>query len=121
MIRAAELHDIGMVAIPDEILHKRGPLSDAEWALMRKHTMIGERVGAAPAMRQVAKVVRATHEHWNGSGYPDGLAGEEITPWARIILDLRRLQGDDRGAPLQRADQRQGGDRDSAGGSRHPV
>ncbi len=54
---------------------------------MRKHTMIGERVlGAAPAMSQVAKIVRATHEHWNGSGYPDGLAGEEITFWARIIL-----------------------------------
>ncbi len=87
LVRAAELHDIGMVAIPDEILHKRGSLSDAEWALMRKHTMIGERVlGAAPAMRQVAKIVRATHEHWNGGGYPDGLAGEEITLWARIIL-----------------------------------
>jgi len=87
LIRAAELHDIGMVAIPDEILHKRGPLSDAEWALMRKHTMIGERVlAAAPAMGQVAKIVRATHEHWNGGGYPDGLVGEEITLWARIIL-----------------------------------
>jgi two-component system, cell cycle response regulator len=87
LVRAAELHDIGKVAIPDEILHKRGPLTDAEWALMRKHTVIGERVlTAAPAMNQVAKLVRATHEHWDGSGYPDGLAGEEIPLGSRIIL-----------------------------------
>ena len=87
LVRAAELHDIGKVAIPDEILHKRGPLSDDEWTLMRKHTVIGERVlAAAPAMNQVAKVVRGTHEHWDGSGYPDGLTGEEIPLEARIIL-----------------------------------
>jgi HD-GYP domain-containing protein (c-di-GMP phosphodiesterase class II) len=75
------------VAIPDEILHKREPLTEAEWALMRKHTVIGERVlAAAPAMNQVAKIVRATHERWDGSGYPDGLKGEEIPLGARIIL-----------------------------------
>jgi diguanylate cyclase (GGDEF)-like protein len=87
LVRAAELHDIGKVAIPDEILHKKGPLTDAEWALLRKHTVIGERVlTAAPAMNQVAKLVRSTHEHWDGSGYPDGLAGEEIPLGSRIIL-----------------------------------
>jgi HD-GYP domain-containing protein (c-di-GMP phosphodiesterase class II) len=87
LVRAAELHDIGKVAIPDEILHKSGRLTDAEWALMRKHTVIGERVlSAAPAMSQVARLVRSTHERWDGSGYPDGLAGEEIPLGSRIIL-----------------------------------
>jgi len=87
LTRAGELHDIGKVAIPDEILHKAGPLSDEEWELMRKHTVIGERVlAAAPAMQEVAKLVRSTHEHWDGSGYPDGLAGEEIPLGARMIL-----------------------------------
>lgn len=87
LVRAAEMHDIGKVAIPDEILHKEGPLTDAEQALMRKHTLIGERVlAAAPALREVATVVRSTHEHWDGSGYPDKLAGESIPLGARIIL-----------------------------------
>jgi diguanylate cyclase (GGDEF)-like protein len=87
LVRAAELHDIGKVAIPDEILHKSGRLTEAEWALMQKHTVIGERVlSAAPAMSQVAKLVRSTHERWDGSGYPDGLAGEEIPLGSRIVL-----------------------------------
>jgi diguanylate cyclase (GGDEF)-like protein len=87
LVRAAELHDIGKVAIPDEILQKRGDLTGAEWALMRKHTLIGERVlSAAPAMSEVAKLVRSTHERWDGGGYPDGLAGEEIPLGSRIIL-----------------------------------
>jgi two-component system, cell cycle response regulator len=87
LVRAAEMHDIGKVAIPDEILRKPGPLSNAERELMRKHTEIGERVlFAAPALREVGKVVRSTHEHWDGSGYPDGLAGEEIPLAARLIL-----------------------------------
>jgi len=87
LVRAAELHDIGKVAIPDEILHKSDRLTEVEWALMRKHTVIGERVlSAAPAMSQVAKLVRSTHERWDGSGYPDGLAGEEIPLGSRIIL-----------------------------------
>jgi diguanylate cyclase (GGDEF)-like protein len=87
LVRAAELHDIGKVAIPDGVLQKRGQLSEEEWALMHKHTVIGERVlAAAPAMSQVAKLVRSTHERWDGGGYPDGLAGEEIPLGSRIIL-----------------------------------
>jgi diguanylate cyclase (GGDEF)-like protein len=85
--RAAEMHDIGKVAIPDEILRKPGPLDGPEMELMRKHTEIGERVlYAAPALRAVGKVVRSTHEHWDGSGYPDGLAGVEIPVASRIVL-----------------------------------
>jgi two-component system, cell cycle response regulator len=85
--RAAELHDIGSIAIPDEILRKPGPLDDIEWELMRKHTLIGERIiGASPSLAPVARLVRSSHERWDGAGYPDGLAGEEIPLGARIIL-----------------------------------
>lgn len=84
--QAAELHDLGKVAIPDAILFKPGPLTDGEWAFIRRHTVIGERIaGAAPALRRVAKLVRSTHENVDGSGYPDGLAGEQIPLGSRII------------------------------------
>jgi HD-GYP domain-containing protein (c-di-GMP phosphodiesterase class II) len=83
---AASLHDIGKVAIPDAILGKRGHLDEEEWAFIRSHTEIGERIlAAAPALRPAAKLVRASHESWDGSGYPDGLAGEDIPLGARII------------------------------------
>ena len=84
--RAAELHDVGKVAIPDEILAKEGTLDDAEWAFIRRHTIIGERILlAAPALRPVAGLVRSTHERWDGGGYPDGLAGEEIPLGSRVV------------------------------------
>ncbi|HST39103.1 MAG TPA: diguanylate cyclase [Conexibacter sp.] len=84
--RAAELHDIGKIAVPEAVLHKPGPLDDDEWRLMRQHTVIGDRIlSASPAMRQVALLVRASHERWDGGGYPDGLAGEAIPLGARIV------------------------------------
>jgi diguanylate cyclase (GGDEF)-like protein len=87
LVRAAEMHDIGKIAIPDEILHKKGPLTEAEEDLVHKHTLIGERVlAAAPALREVAKVVRSSHENWDGSGYPDGLSDARIPLAARVIL-----------------------------------
>jgi diguanylate cyclase (GGDEF)-like protein len=83
---AAELHDVGKVAIPDDILNKPGPLDDDEWAFMRRHTLIGERiVAAAPALSAVAKLVRASHERWDGGGYPDRTSGEDTPLGARII------------------------------------
>jgi len=83
--QAAELHDVGKMAIPEQILAKAGPLDD-EWAFVRRHPLIGERIiGAAPALAQAAKLVRATHERVDGSGYPDGLAGEDIPLIARIV------------------------------------
>jgi two-component system cell cycle response regulator len=85
--RAAELHDVGKVAIPDAILDKPGPLNEQEWQFMRQHTVQGERIiSSAPALAHVAKIVRSSHEHFDGSGYPDGLAGEEIPLGSRIIL-----------------------------------
>jgi diguanylate cyclase (GGDEF)-like protein len=84
--RAAELHDIGKSGIPDSILCKKGPLDDDEWAFMHRHTIIGERiVKAAPALAPAAELVRASHEHFDGNGYPDGLKGEEIPIGSRII------------------------------------
>ena len=90
MVRAvrqgAELHDIGKLAIPDTILNKPGPLDDSEWGFMRRHTLVGERIlAAAPALVDVAKLVRSSHEHWDGAGYPDGLAAGEIPLGARVI------------------------------------
>ncbi|HEY2637017.1 MAG TPA: HD domain-containing phosphohydrolase, partial [Solirubrobacteraceae bacterium] len=83
---AAELHDVGKVAIPETILDKPGPLDAAERAFMHRHTIIGERiVAAAPALARAARLVRSSHEFWNGRGYPDGLAGEEIPLGARVV------------------------------------
>ena len=84
---AALLHDIGKVAIPDRILLKPGKLDAAEWELMREHPAIGERIlRAIPGMGAVARIVRHEHEHFDGSGYPDGLHGEDIPIGSRIIL-----------------------------------
>jgi diguanylate cyclase (GGDEF)-like protein len=84
--QTAELHDVGKMAIPDEVLDKPGLLTEDEWRLIREHTIVGERiVSAAPALGQVAKLVRATHEHFDGAGYPDGLVGEQIPLEARIV------------------------------------
>jgi diguanylate cyclase (GGDEF)-like protein/putative nucleotidyltransferase with HDIG domain len=84
---AALLHDIGKVGIPDEILHKPGPLDEHEWELMRQHPVIGERIlRAIPGLGGVARIVRHEHERWDGGGYPDGLTGKEAPVGSRIIL-----------------------------------
>jgi two-component system cell cycle response regulator len=84
--QAAELHDVGKLAIPDEILGRPGRLDPEDWAFVRRHPLIGERIiGAAPALAAAAKLVHSTHERFDGSGYPDGLAGDQIPLGARII------------------------------------
>ena len=84
---AALLHDVGKISVPKEIVNKPGPLDDAEWEIMRQHTIEGEtmlkRVGGVLA--NVGSIVRSSHEHYDGSGYPDGLAGEKIPIEARIV------------------------------------
>jgi len=80
------LHDIGKVAIPDGILHKPEPLTEEERRLMRTHPIVGyEILTAVPFLEDAAAVVRSHHEHFDGSGYPDGLAGERIPLAARIF------------------------------------
>ena len=80
------LHDIGKVAIPDSILHKPEPLSPEETALMRRHPVIGSEILEDIGFLEEAKlVVRHHHERWDGEGYPDGLAGEEIPLSARVF------------------------------------
>jgi two-component system, cell cycle response regulator len=85
--RASELHDVGKIAIPDAILNKTTPLDDEEWEFIRQHTILGERiVSAAPSLESVGRLIRASHERWDGKGYPDGLPGEKIPLAARIIF-----------------------------------
>ena len=99
---AAQLHDIGKIAIPDSILMKPEPLSDTEWAFMKRHTIIGERiVSAAPALGSAAMLIRSSHERWDGAGYPDGMAGEEIPIAARVLFVCDAYEAMVSGRPYQ--------------------
>ena len=83
---AAHLHDVGKLRVPQHILWKAGPLSESEWALVRLHPVWGaEMVAAIPGLEAVALIVRCHHERWDGSGYPQGLSGEQIPLASRII------------------------------------
>jgi putative nucleotidyltransferase with HDIG domain len=83
---AARLHDLGKIGVPDVILHKPGRLTPAEWEVMRKHPGWGaEALASVPGGAAVAAAVRGHHERWDGRGYPDELAGEEIPIASRII------------------------------------
>jgi HD-GYP domain-containing protein (c-di-GMP phosphodiesterase class II) len=84
---AALLHDVGKIAVPNEIINKKGPLDDAEWEIVRQHTIEGERMlkRIGGVLAEVGRIVRASHEDFDGSGYPDGLAGEEIPIEARVV------------------------------------
>jgi diguanylate cyclase (GGDEF)-like protein len=86
IVKAADLHDVGKLGIPDEILTKPGSLRE-EWTFMKQHTVMGEQIIAAagPSLERIGPLVRASHERWDGNGYPDGLAGEKIPLGARII------------------------------------
>jgi HD-GYP domain-containing protein (c-di-GMP phosphodiesterase class II) len=86
LVRAAELQDLGKLAIPDSILTKTTPLSADEWQVIRRHPVVGERIlSATPALEPVARLVRSCSERFDGSGYPDGLRGDEIPLGSRVI------------------------------------
>ena len=86
VLRAAELHDIGKIEVPEPILNKPAALTETELALMRRHAEAGERIlAAAGEPAPIPRLVRSSHERWDGSGYPDGLRGEDIPLGARII------------------------------------
>jgi HD-GYP domain-containing protein (c-di-GMP phosphodiesterase class II) len=84
---AALLHDVGKIAVPKEIINKPGPLDAEEWEIMHQHTIEGERMlnRVGGVLAEVGRIVRSSHEHYDGSGYPDGLAGEAIPIEARIV------------------------------------
>jgi putative nucleotidyltransferase with HDIG domain len=84
---AALLHDVGKIAVPKEIINKPGALDDREWAIIRTHTVEGQRMlqRIGGLMSDVGEIVRASHERWDGDGYPDGLTAEEIPLEARIV------------------------------------
>jgi len=80
------LHDIGKVAVPDAVLLKDGPLTPEEWVLMKKHPLTGEHIcGPVHSFRDVLPIIRHHHERWDGTGYPDGLRGDEIPLTARVL------------------------------------
>jgi HD-GYP domain-containing protein (c-di-GMP phosphodiesterase class II) len=94
MFKAAPLHDIGKVGIPDRILLKNGPFTDEEWAIMKTHALIGESVlssanttheGGSEVIARAIKIAGGHHEKWDGTGYPRGLAGEDIPLEARVM------------------------------------
>lgn len=85
------LHDIGKLGIPDSILMKQGSLSEEEWQVMRQHTVIGAKLcEGLSTMRDVLPIILHHHEHWNGTGYPHRLAGNDIPLLARVfqIIDI---------------------------------
>jgi HD-GYP domain-containing protein (c-di-GMP phosphodiesterase class II) len=107
---AARLHDVGKLAIDDAILNKPGPLQGDEWSAMCSHPVVGAAtIAAIPGLEAAAALVRSHHERWDGSGYPDGLAGEEIPVGSRIlaVCDAYRAIVEDRpyrdAAPRQAA------------------
>ena len=82
----ALLHDVGKLAMPAELLSKQGPLTPAEWAIMSQHPIAGERILARTKdLAAVAPIVRHEHEHWDGTGYPDGLEGHRIPIGSRVV------------------------------------
>ncbi len=83
----ALLHDVGKLGVEESIFAKPGPLTDEEWVEVRRHADIGERIIAAtPELAHLATSIRAEHERWDGTGYPDGLAGTEIPLISRIVF-----------------------------------
>jgi len=86
LVLAAQMHDVGKIGVPDSVLMKPGRLTDAEFAEVKRHAPRGGSIaGRVPALRPLAGVIRAHHERYNGQGYPDGLAGDEIPLLARVI------------------------------------
>jgi len=86
--RTAPLHDVGKIGVPDEVLRKPGPLTAAERAVMQQHTVVGARIlagGRAEAVRMAEQIALSHHERWDGTGYPHGLAGEDIPLPARVV------------------------------------
>ena len=93
LLAAAQVHGIGRVTIPPEVLDKPGPLHSGDWSLMCQHTVIGERIlRSVPEMIGVARIVRSSRERFDGRGYPDGLSGVQIPLASRVLLCVEAYQ-----------------------------
>ena len=100
----ALLHDVGKIGVPEHLLRKEGPLSDAEWKLMRRHPVIGERIcQPLSSSRGFAPIIRHHHERFDGRGYPDGLRAERIPLGARIVAIADAYEAIVHGRPYQPA------------------
>ncbi|MDQ3859269.1 MAG: HD domain-containing protein [Actinomycetota bacterium] len=109
----ALLHDIGKIRIPETLLTKPGPLEEREWRIMRQHTEAGEAILAPIAsLRDILPVVRSSHERWDGRGYPDGLAGEDIPLGARVVAVCDAFHALTEGRPYRPAMSREGAERE---------
>ena len=103
VVHTAELHDVGKLALPEALLDKAGPLDEEEWELMRLHTLAGEQILAdLPGVAEIGRLVRSTHERWDGLGYPDGLAGEEIPLASRVVFACDAYDAMTSARPYQR-------------------
>jgi putative two-component system response regulator len=112
------LHDIGKVGIPDAILCKQGKHTPEEWEIMKSHVLIGEDIcRGLRTMQDVLPIIRHHHERWDGSGYPDGLAGEEIPSVGPRLSGDRHLRRSDLLSPLQTGPDRRTGPGSAAGGN----
>src|SRR5262249_58843793 len=95
----AVLHDIGKVRVPESILNKPGKLTETEWEIMKTHPEVGERIlSPIQSLQAVLPIVRHHHERWDGTGYPDALAGRAVPLGARIVAvcDAYRAMTEDR-------------------------
>jgi response regulator RpfG family c-di-GMP phosphodiesterase len=91
--QVALMHDVGKICVPDHILQKQGPLDHAEWQTLRRHPPIGAQIVASiPSLAHLAPAIRAEHECWDGTGYPDELAGDQIPVASRIVLACNALR-----------------------------
>lgn len=101
---AALLHDIGKIAVPDHMLGKPGKLDEQDWLVMRRHTLVGaDMLKRVPFFREVHPLVRSSHEHWDGSGYPDALAATAIPVGARVVAACDALHAITSDRPYRRA------------------
>jgi diguanylate cyclase (GGDEF)-like protein len=101
---AGRLHDVGKVAVPDAVLQKPAGLTEEEQALMRRHPVVGgDVISRVPSLRAIAPLIRAHHEQWNGNGYPDGVAGEQIPLGARIVAVADAYEAMTTDRPYQQA------------------
>jgi hypothetical protein len=120
---AALLHDVGKVKIPSEIINKTGPLDDAEWEVMKTHTILGEQMlePIGGLLGDVGLVVRSCHERWDGTGYPDGVAGEADPARRTNRLRVRRVERDDDRPLVPEGTLGPGGGGRAAGVRRHAL